>query len=103
MKMKIVTASFVLLSILMLTAATQAADVVYCDHIGVPKGCVARDGVALKPAPGVGAPARTVRVPQGSSAARVYVPPYNSEYVSPYNQNPLTAYPYDQAKGNIWR
>jgi hypothetical protein len=101
--MRMRAAPFAFLSILMLTATTEAADVVYCDYIGIPKGCVARAGVALRPAPSVGAPARTVRVPQGSSAAPLYIPPYNPEYVSPYNQNPLTAYPYDQAKGNIWR
>lgn len=45
------------LAILTLTAATQVANAaVYCEFIGVPKGCVARPGVVLAPAPGVGAP-----------------------------------------------
>ena len=40
-----------------LTAITAgpAEAVVYCDYIGVPKGCVAGPGVALRPAPGAGA------------------------------------------------
>ena len=50
---------------------SQPADaVVYCKYVGVPKGCVARPGVVLRPAPavavgvatpGVGAPGVGVR------------------------------------------
>lgn len=29
----------------------RPAPVVYCQHVGVPKGCVVRPGVALAPAP----------------------------------------------------
>lgn len=36
-------------------AAAPAGAVVYCDHIGVPTGCVARPGITLRAAPGVGA------------------------------------------------
>src|SRR5437773_11930495 len=35
---------------------TPAGAAVYCQWIGVPKGCVAKPGVVLRPAPGVGAP-----------------------------------------------
>lgn len=43
--------------LLMLSAATPASSaVVYCQYVGVPKGCVARPGVVLRAAPGVGAP-----------------------------------------------
>ena len=40
-----------------LTAITAgpAEAVVYYDYVGVPKSCVARSGVALRPAPGAGA------------------------------------------------
>jgi hypothetical protein len=93
LKMRIMKVSLAFMSILMLTATTQAADVVYCDYIGVPKGCVARDGVVLRPAPGDKALARTVTMPRGSST----VPPY----IAPYNENLPTAYPYDKAKGNV--
>ncbi|MBX9752046.1 MAG: hypothetical protein K5Q68_20835 [Roseococcus sp.] len=37
-------------------AALPAQAVVYCTHVGVPVGCVARPGVALRAAPGVGVP-----------------------------------------------
>jgi hypothetical protein len=41
-----------LLAALMLMVGSQSADaVVYCKYVGVPKGCVARPGVALRPAP----------------------------------------------------
>ena len=35
---------------------TPAGAAVYCQWIGVPKGCLAKPGVVLRPAPGVGAP-----------------------------------------------
>ncbi len=35
---------------------TPAGAVVYCTYVGVPAGCVARRGVALRAAPGVGVP-----------------------------------------------
>lgn len=41
----------------------EAATVVYCDYIGVPKGCVARQGVVLKPAPAVRAVTPGVNTP----------------------------------------
>jgi hypothetical protein len=45
-----------------LSASSVPADaVVYCKYIGVPKGCVARPGVVLVAAPGVGAPGVGVR------------------------------------------
>lgn len=56
---------------LMLSMPAAQAAVVYCKYIGVPKGCVARPGVVLAPAPvaraavvggpGVGAPGVGVR------------------------------------------
>jgi hypothetical protein len=56
----------VVLTALLLTAnVQQAGAVVYCKYIGVPKGCVARAGVVLVPAPVVvrdaGAPGVGVR------------------------------------------
>jgi hypothetical protein len=41
----------------------RAATVVYCQYIGVPKGCVARQGVVLKPAPAVRAATPGVNTP----------------------------------------
>lgn len=52
------------LTALLLTTTIQSADaVVYCKYVGVPKGCIARAGVVLVPAPvvGVGAPGVGVR------------------------------------------
>jgi len=65
------------LTILSLTATTQVANaVVYCEYIGVPEGCVARPGVVLAPAPGVGAPGVGVGVGGvGVGARRVGVAP----------------------------
>lgn len=37
-------------------ATAPAEAVVYCSYVGVPNGCVARPGVALRAAPGVGVP-----------------------------------------------
>ncbi len=48
--------------------AGPAKAVVYCDYVGVPKGCVARPGVALRPAPGVGAAGSGVGVLPGAGA-----------------------------------
>ena len=59
-----------LLAGVILMSGNQAADaVVYCKYIGMPKGCVVRPGVVLRPAPaavgvatpGVGAPGVGVR------------------------------------------
>jgi hypothetical protein len=38
---------------LMLVNAAPAGAVVYCKYVGVPKGCVAKPGVVLAPAPAV--------------------------------------------------
>ncbi len=48
--------TFALLAGLTAITAAPAEAVVYCTYIGVPKGCVARPGATLHPAPGVGAP-----------------------------------------------
>ena len=51
---------------LVMSAPTAHAAVVYCKYVGVPKGCVARAGVVLAPAPVVVAPvvvAPVVRAP----------------------------------------
>jgi hypothetical protein len=56
-----------LLAGLAITAGPAEA-VVYCDYIGVPKGCVARPGVALRPAPGVGAVGSGVGALPGAGA-----------------------------------
>jgi hypothetical protein len=59
--------ALIALTALLLTAnIQQAGAAVYCKYIGVPKGCVARAGVVLVPAPvvvspGVGAPGVGVR------------------------------------------
>lgn len=53
--------------------STAAEAVVYCRYIGVPAGCVARPGVALYAAPGVGAPG--VGVAPGLGAPGVGVAP----------------------------
>jgi hypothetical protein len=52
---------------------TPAVAVVYCTYVGVPAGCVARPGVALRAAPGVGAPG--VGVAPGVGAPGVGVRP----------------------------
>ena len=57
--------------ILAMTAPAGAA--VYCQYVGVPKGCVAKPGVVLRPAPGVGAPG--VGVAPGVGAPGVGVAP----------------------------
>ena len=58
-----------------LVAMTTPADAaVYCRWIGVPKGCVARPGVALRPAPGVGAPGVGVGAPGVGVAPGVGAP-----------------------------
>jgi len=58
---------------------SSAKAVVYCTYIGVPKGCVARPGVRLNPAPGVtpgvGAGAPGVGVTPGVGAPGVGVSP----------------------------
>jgi hypothetical protein len=51
---------------LVLSAPTANAAVVYCKYVGVPKGCVARAGVVLRPAPVVVAP--VVRAPVAGAA-----------------------------------
>lgn len=42
-----------------LAAAPAAEAVVYCKYVGVPKGCVAKPGVVLAPAPGAAVRAAT--------------------------------------------
>ncbi len=42
---------------LSMAMAVPAEAVVYCTHVGVPKGCTVRHGVVLAPAPHVVAPA----------------------------------------------
>ena len=54
---------------------TPAGAVVYCDYIGVPKGCIARPGVALRAAPGVDAPGVGALPGAGAGAAGVGVRP----------------------------
>ena len=42
-------------------AIERAEAVVYCQYVGVPQGCVARPGVVLARAPGIGAPGVGIR------------------------------------------
>ncbi len=63
-------ASFILL-------VPPAGAVVYCKYVGVPKGCVARVGVVLRPAPvvratpGVGVPGVNTPMNRGGPVNRV--------------------------------
>ena len=60
--MRVAITLLAFLTILILTATTQRAGaVVYCKYVGVPKGCVARAGVVLRPAPRVVEPGVVVR------------------------------------------
>jgi hypothetical protein len=53
-KCAIVNGLLALLAAAALTAATRPADAaVYCKYVGFPKGCVAKPGVVLAPAPAV--------------------------------------------------
>lgn len=45
------TGAGLLAAALLVITAPSAQAVVYCKYIGVPKGCVARPGVVLAPAP----------------------------------------------------
>jgi hypothetical protein len=56
-------------------APVPAAAVVYCTYVGVPAGCVARPGVPLHAAPGVGAPGVGVAPRAGVGAPGVGVTP----------------------------
>ena len=60
------------LTALLLTANVQPAEaaIVYCKYVGVPKGCVARAGVVLVAAPGVGVGAPGVGVRPGTPMNR---------------------------------
>lgn len=59
------------LTALLLTANVQQAEaVIYCKYVGVPKGCVARAGVVLVAAPGVGVGAPGVGVRPGTPMNR---------------------------------
>lgn len=59
------------LTALLLTANVQPASaVIYCKYVGVPKGCVARAGVVLVAAPGVGVGAPGVGVRPGTPMNR---------------------------------
>lgn len=67
--MKTTVVSLALMAAAFLIGGHRSAEaVVYCKYIGVPKGCVAKPGVVLRPAPavavatpGVGAPGVGVR------------------------------------------
>ena len=68
--MKIIVTAIGLLSATAVMASVGPANaVVYCKYVGVPKGCVAKVGVVLRPAPvaaavvtpGLGAPGVGVR------------------------------------------
>ena len=60
--MKSVTTLLAILTFAILTATTQNANaVVYCKYVGVPKGCVARPGVVLRPVPRAVEPGVVVR------------------------------------------
>lgn len=52
---------------MMLGSGQSAEAVVYCKYVGVPKGCVAKPGVVLVPAPVVHC--KYVGVPKGCVAA----------------------------------
>lgn len=62
-----------------LVNAAPAGAVVYCKYVGVPKGCVAKPGVVLAPAPavravttpGVGAPGVNTPKNRGGPVNRV--------------------------------
>lgn len=68
-----VLAGFVAAALAMPFGASNAATVVYCKYIGVPKGCVAKKVVVLKPAPvvGVGAPGVNTPVNRGGPVNRI--------------------------------
>jgi hypothetical protein len=67
------------LVLLVLVNAAPAGAVVYCKYVGVPKGCVAKPGVVLAPAPavravttpGVGAPGVNTPTNRGGPVNRV--------------------------------
>ena len=67
MTQRIIPIAALLAGLTAITAAPAEA-VVYCDYVGVPKGCVARPGVALRPAPGAGAVGSGVGVLPGAGA-----------------------------------
>lgn len=74
-----ITAALALAAPLLLLDAAPAGAVVYCKYVGVPKGCVARPGVVLRPAPaaaavavpGVGAPGVNTPLNRGGPVNRV--------------------------------
>lgn len=47
----------------LMTSSSPATAVVYCKYVGVPKGCVVKPGVVLRPAPVVVTPAPVVVAP----------------------------------------
>lgn len=67
------------LALPMFVNAAPAGAVVYCKYVGVPKGCVAKPGVVLRPAPavraaatpGVGAPGVNTPMNRGGPVNRV--------------------------------
>ena len=69
------TGIFLIALLIAASMAAPAGAVVYCDYIGVPKGCVARPGVALRAAPGVGAPGVGALPGAGAGAAGAGVRP----------------------------
>jgi len=83
MKTSIFLSAAFLSGLTAITAAPAGA-VVYCDYIGVPTGCVARPGVALRAAPDVGAPG--VGVAPGAGAPGVGVAPGAANQGGPVNR-----------------
>jgi len=57
-----------------LAVTMPAGAAVYCQYVGVPKGCVAKPGVVLRPAPGVGAPGVGVAPGVGAPGVGVGAP-----------------------------
>lgn len=55
-------AAATLASMMLIAGAPAAKAAVYCKYVGVPKGCVAKPGVVLAPAPVVGAPVAAAAV-----------------------------------------
>lgn len=51
LKSRLIIAGMAVVAVFVLAAASPAQAVVYCDYVGVPKGCVARPGAVLRPAP----------------------------------------------------
>ena len=65
---RIIPSAAFLVGLTAITAAPAEA-AVYCTYVGVPAGCVARPGVALRAAPDAGAPGVGVAPGVGAGAA----------------------------------